>query len=98
MYASFQRKENAALIVPDISQDGGTIGGLNSVNNLSTVDAAETKTTSRQYKSVKDNVNHVGETMYINIYIYPLNVRSSILKKICRSKINVFICNLSVTL
>lgn len=69
LYASFQRKENAALIVPDISQDGGTIGGLNSVNNLSTVDAAETKTTSRQYKSVKDNVNHVGET-YIYIYIY----------------------------
>lgn len=69
LYASFQRKENAALIVPDISQDGGTIGGLNSVNNLSTVDAAETKTTSRQYKSVKDNINHVGET-YIYIYIH----------------------------
>lgn len=57
LYASFQRKENAALIVPDISQDGGTIGGLNSASVLSTVDVVETKTTSRLDESVKDDAN-----------------------------------------
>lgn len=57
MYVSCQRHHKAALFVTDISQDGGTIGGLNSASVLSTVDAVETKTTSRLDKSARDDAN-----------------------------------------
>lgn len=56
-YVPCQRHHRAVLIVTDISQDGGTIGGLNSASVLSTVDAVETKTTSRLDESVKDDAN-----------------------------------------
>lgn len=56
-YVPCQRHHRSVLIVTDISQDGGTIGGLNSASVLSTVDVVETKTTSRLDESVKDDAN-----------------------------------------